>query len=427
MATLLSSLTRQVRRSGANPTRKSAWWTNWNWSRSSTGAQISDETAVGLATFYRGVKLISATIAAFPFHVYEEATDDNAPSKVTSADTYYLRGRPNPEMVRHAMWTRIVADVVRGNGFIWVEKNDIGGVANIYHLERQRVKVGRMDDGRKIYQLDNELPMIDYKEGGEIIHIPNWGDSLVGYDIVKVANDAIALGISAQEYAARFFTQNGVPPGLISTEQELTRAQAKELSDYWHEVGPGDGPTNWHKARVLGRGAKFQATGVDPEKMQLEPLRKFQAGEIATLLGIPPHMLGLVDRTTSWGSGIAELTQGFQMFTLIDPVRLVEQSVDDALLVRELTGRYLKLDMDGLLRGTTLQRYQGYALGYGRWLSTNDIRRDEDMPPVDGGDNVLAAVNMVPLEQLGAMMQEQNARQLMEAVSRMLLPAPKAA
>lgn len=242
--------------------------------------------------------------------------------------------------------------------------------------------------------------MVDYRAGGEIVHIPNWGDSLVGYDIVRVAREAIALGLSAQEYAARTFADGEVPAGVLSTDAMLTPEQADAIADRWHTLRAGI--RNRMRIAVLGGGAKFQPTAFNNEQMQLAELREMEAANIATLLGIPPHMVGLTQRSTSWGSGIAEQTQGFVTYTLDDYIKRIETEVDDSLLVRELTSRFLKFDLGGLLRGTTLQRYQAYALGYGRWLSTNDIRRDEDLPPVDGGDDVLAQVNLVPLDELTA-------------------------
>lgn len=393
----LAEMTRRIRRSGANPTTRTTTWPNWRWSSSSAASNVSDETALTLTAFYRGVSLIASTVAGLPLHIFKE-DEDGTGTRIKTPDTAYLWYEPNNEMTRVTFWERVVADEVRGNAFIWVEKNGLGLPAHIWWIDRRRVRVGRNSDGLKIYELDNEIPMIDYKQGGEVVHIPNWGDGLVGYDIVKLAAHALALGLSAEEYAAQTFANGGIPPGLLTTEQELTPAEAQALSEQWHANRAG--ATNAAKVAVIGKGAKFERTGWEPDKMEREALRKYQAGEIATLLGIAPHMLGLVDRVTSWGSGIAEQGRGFVTYTLNAHTTRIKQAIDGALLVRELTERYCEFDPGGLLRGNLLQQYQAHAIALNRWMTVNEVRKDQNMEPIEGGDVLMQPLNMAPLEEV---------------------------
>jgi len=370
-----------------------------------SGITVSDESALGLTAFFRGVTLISRTLGGLPPQVFQEEVEANGAEgqtlKLKTPETGFLWRRPNPKESRQTFWERIVADEVRGNAFIWVEKHEqTGAPIAIYHIARRRMRVGQLESGQKIYEMDNELPMIDYRDGGEIVHIPNWGEDIIGYDPVKLATEAIALGLSAQEYAARSVVEGGSPPGLLTSDLPLTPEQAKALSARWEESRAG--LSNRLKAAVLGNGAKFQQTSVDPEKMQLESLRKFQSREIATLLGLPPHVLSDVERSTSWGSGIEEQNRNLFQFNFQAHLNAVEQAATDDLLVRELTGRYMRFNVAAMLRGTTLQRNSSHAMAYGRWMTANEIRALEELPPVEGGDDLLAAANMVPADQLAA-------------------------
>lgn len=396
---VLTSTIRRIRRSGSNPAKTG---THWRWGLPWKGStEVSDTSALSLTTFYRGVTLIASTIAGLPIHIFEETDDEHGTDKrIRPRELEWLWRRPNPEMSRVSFWERIVADEVRGNAFIFVEKNANGRPVHLWHIERTRVRVGRTPDGQKVYEIDNELPMIDYAQGGEIVHIPNWGDGMMGYDIVRLASQAIALGISAEEFAARTIEQGDVPPGIISSEQALTKEQALELMAAWKEQGgvKGAGQTTF-----LGNGAKFQQTAIDHEKMQMMELRRFQASDIATLLGIAPHMLGLVERTTSWGTGIAEQGRSFVTYTLNGHIARLRTSIDDSLLVRDLSRRYVEFDPGGLLRGDILQQYQAHAIGWGRFLTTNEIRKDQNLPPVEGGDVLMQPVNMAPLDALETM------------------------
>lgn len=403
---VLDSLTQRARRRGQNPLfgdDSLIGWRFWDM-RSVSGATVTDESALSLTAFYRGVKLIAETIAGLPVHVYERGSDGTS-MPVEDALVGYLTRRPNDEMTRQTVWEHVIADEVRGNGYLWVDSNRNGQPAALWPIDRRRVRPGRTRDGQKVYEVEvpsgEPVVMVDFKMGGEMLHIPNWGvNGLMGFDPVKIAREAIALGLSAEEYAARFFSQDGTPAGVLTSDQPLTPDESDRIAERWQKRQAGT--RNARRIAVLGHGAKFQPVSAEPEKAQMQQLRSFQGEEIARLLGIPPHMLGFTEKVTSWGSGIAEQARGFVVFTLQAHINRVEQAINDALLVRELTGRFVKLDTGGLLRGTTLQRYQAYALGYGRWLTPNDIRRDEDLPPIDGGDVLPAASNLVPIEDLGA-------------------------
>ena len=53
-------------------------------------------------------------------------------------------------------------------------------------------------------------------------------------------------------------------------------------------------------------------------------------------------------------------------------------------------------NMDGLLRGDIRSRYEAYTKGrqWG-WISANDVRKFENLAPIEGGDAYLQPMNMV--------------------------------
>lgn len=410
---VLDSIRRRIRTSGSNlalagrdgswpgfgPIRLVSGPDYWP-ARSFSGVTITDEAALGLSAAYRSIVLIATTAGGQPIHVYEVDGDGNR-NRVEDDATRYLWDRPNPEMTNQTFWETVIGHEVMGDAFLFIVKNRREQPLELWYIEPWRVRTGRTSEGRKVYEVDNEYVLVDFADGGEVIHVPNWGrDSLRGISPIKVANSAISLGISAQEYAERFFSQDSTPRGVLTSDQVLSPEQADALSARWTRLNSG--PANAHRTAVLGAGAKFQAVSVSPEDAQLLEERRFQLAEIARLFGVPPHMLGDTERSTSWGTGIEEQTRGFLTFTLQAHINRFEQAINYALLRRAETRRYVRFDMTGLLRPNALQQAQLHALGYGRWLTPNDIRRDLDLPPVEGGDELLAAQNLVPLDQLSA-------------------------
>jgi len=407
MTTIFNAITQSIRKSGPNPAKDPPKMSGYLGTY--TGAKVNEDGALTLSAFMAGVRLISTTVAGFPLHVYQSGGTDGVDERYYGNDVAFVTD-PNPEQTRQEFLERVVGDEVLGDGFIYVEKwEDTGLPRHLWHVERRRMQVGRTKAGLKAYLMDGKVAMIDYAQGGEIVHVPNWGRGIRGFDLVKGAANAIALGLTAEEYASQATSDGAIPPGMLNTQDVLDEAEAEKVAASFTKSVRTAGKT---KALVaVLSGATFQPLSVDPEKMQLESLRKFQANDMATIHGAPPHMIGLVEKVSSWGTGVAEQTRGFVTFTADSHMKRFEQAYTKHLLVKELTGRYCKFDPDGLMRGTTLQRYQAHALGYSRWLTANEIRRDENLPPVDGGDTLFVQSGQVPVDEINRMVAAEQAAQ----------------
>jgi HK97 family phage portal protein len=150
---------------------------------------------------------------------------------------------------------------------------------------------------------------------------------------------------------------------------------------------------------------KYQQIGIPPEEAQFLETRKFQINEIARMYRIPPHMVGDLEKSSF--SNIEQQSLEFVKYTLDPWVVRWEQALQKALLLPQEKNEYfIKLNVDGLLRGDYASRMNGYAVGrQNGWLSANDIREMEDQNPIpeeDGGDLYLVNGSMTKLADAGA-------------------------
>ena len=151
---------------------------------------------------------------------------------------------------------------------------------------------------------------------------------------------------------------------------------------------------------VLEEGMKYQQIGIPPEEAQFLETRKFQINEIARLYRIPPHMVGDLEKSSF--SNIEQQSLEFVKYTLDPWVIRWEQALMRSLLLPEEKKKYfIKLNVDGLLRGDYQSRMNGYATArQNGWMSANDIREMEDLNPIpeeEGGNLYLVNGNMVRL------------------------------
>ncbi|TCL60568.1 HK97 family phage portal protein [Kineothrix alysoides] len=388
--------------------------------RTTSGKPVNERTAMQTTAVYACVRILSETLASLPLHVY--AYKDSGGKELVYSHPLYniLHDEPNPEMTsfvfRETMMSHLL---IWGNAYAQIIRNGSGRVLGLYPLLPDKMDVERDDKGRLYYiyaRQSNENP--NFKRHGDIVlqqedvlHIPGLGfDGLVGYSPIAMAKNAVGITLACEEYGASFFA-NGANPGGVLEHPGVLKDPSK-VRESWNAVYQG--ANNAHKVAVLEEGMKYQQIGIPPEEAQFLETRKFQINEIARLYRIPPHMVGDLEKSSF--SNIEQQSLEFVKYTLDPWVIRWEQSLQKALLLSGEKGKYfIKLNVDGLLRGDYESRMNGYATGrQNGWLSSNDIREMEDMNPIpeeEGGNQYLINGNMCKLKDAGLFAGKQSEKQ----------------
>lgn len=379
--------------------------------RTTSGKPVNERTAMQTTAVYACVRILAEAVASLPLHVYEYQ-DDGGKKLVHDHPLYYLlHDEPNPEMTSFVFRETLMSHLlIWGNAYAQIIRNEAGRVLGLYPLLPDKMEVQRDDKGNIYYvysRNSDENPM--FKEYGniklkaeDVLHIPGLGfDGLIGYSPIAMAKNAVGMTLACEEYGASFFA-NGANPGGVLEHPGVLKDPSK-VRESWNSVYRG--VSNAHKIAVLEEGMKYQQIGIPPEEAQFLETRKFQINEIARLYRIPPHMVGDLDKSSF--SNIEQQSLEFVKYTLDPWVIRWEQSLQRSLLLPGEKGKYfIKLNVDGLLRGDYQSRMNGYAVGrQNGWFSANDIREMEDMNPIpdeEGGNLYLINGAMTKLADAGA-------------------------
>jgi HK97 family phage portal protein len=261
-------------------------------------------------------------------------------------------------------------------------------------LNPSKVEIRKNKVGEVVYiNQDENKPL----SKNEIIHIPDVvrPGEIRGISRVIALKDNFGLALALESYAARFFGQGATTQGLIEFPGNLTPEQAKQLVDGFDARHRGFRKA--HKTGVLSGGAKYVNTSVENDKAQFIDSRRMAVEDVARAFNIPPHLLGLPGTNTY--SSVEQNNIAFVTHTLRPIVQKLE-SAFTPLMTNEPGGStaFIKFTLDGLLRGDANSRFSAYSVGLqAGYLTINDIRRLEDLPPVQGGEIIrvpLANVNI---------------------------------
>ena len=376
--------------------------------KSISGKTVNEFSAMQNSAVYACVRILSESIAALPLHVYEYK--NGGKERVPNHPLYYLlHDAPNDEMTSFQFRECSMAHLLLwGNSYAQILRNHLDNITGLYPLRPDRTSVERDDNGEIVYRYtpttgENQhmkKPTQITLSRRDVLHIPALGfDGLIGYSPIAMARNAIGVSIACEEFGAKFFENGAKPSGVLKVPHVLKDPQ--KLSDSWQSAYGGE---NAGRIAVLEEGVDYQQISIPPNDAQFLDTRKFQLNEIARIFRVPPHMLADLERATF--SNVEHLSLEFVKFSLSPWVVRWEQALNKALFRPAERGRFfVKLSVDGLLRGDYETRMRGYATAIQQGImSVNEVRELEDMNPIsadEGGDLHLINGNMTKLNQAG--------------------------
>ena len=351
-----------------------------------SGVNISEFTAMRAAAVWRCISLIAGSIAECPLNVWEGKRGDKIDRK--AIDTPWITD-PNPEVTWYEfLETSIVHDLLWGNAY-WLPVLTNGGdkIAQIWTLPPWQTWVSRSQSaskgipGAKTYHVavNEGLTLSD----AQVVHFPGIGyDGIRGLSPIAHARQTIGLGVAAEQYGARLFGSGSLMSGIVSTDQKMTPEQAETMKARWRDKVAGLQKS--HEVIVMDAGLKWTPIGIPPNEAQFLETREFAIEEVCRLYGVPPHLAMQLDKTSSWGRGIAEQSLSFVRYTLSGWMERYAQRITKRLLTK---GQYAEFDVTPLIQGDQVARYSSYNQAVGaHWLSPNEVRGMEGRPRVEPAD-----------------------------------------
>ncbi|WIM56110.1 phage portal protein [Pantoea anthophila] len=372
------------------------FWQEWM-GMSTSGKVVSADKAIRLSAVWACVRLLSESVSTLPLKIYERQSDGSRKPAIQHPAYQVLCRRPNLEMTPSRFMLMLVASIcLRGNGF--VEKKMIGNkLVSLVPLLPQNMVVKRLDNGslQYTYTESNSQRVIPPKN---IMHIRGFGlDGVCGMMPMMTGRDVIGAAMAVEESAAKIFENGLQSSGFLSAETALDKDQRERLRGYMQAF---TGSRNAGKIMVLEGGLKYQNVTMNPEAAQMLESRAFSIEEICRWFRVPPFMVGHADKQSSWASSVEGMNLQFLTNTLRPLLVNIEQEISRCLLDGD-EDLFAEFSVEGLLRADSAGRsaYYTTALQNG-WMSRNDVRRLENMPPIEGGDLYTVQLNLTPLEDL---------------------------
>lgn len=367
--------------------------------QSYSGVNVTEDKAIRVAAVFSCIRVLSSTMAALPLHLQISEGEDT--KKAKDHPLYeLLHILPNEEMVAFNHRQMIMSAIcLRGTSYNEYARDGRGQVREIVPLmgdmqvsrnaQTERLIYEHFDGHKnKVITADKMWRITGYTDNG-----------ITGKTPLGIARDTIGNAIASSQFGGNLFKNGTKLSGILSVVQKLNKEQRKEVIDGWNESYQGI--SNTGKTGLLHNGATFTPMSMTANDAQFIETMKFQRSEIAGIFGVPPHMIGDLDKATF--SNIEHQGISYVIHSCMPHLVNFEQSVyRDLLTPSERKIYQAKFNVDGLLRGDSKSRADFYkALFNMGALEIDDIRKLENMNPVEGGDNRYMQINMGKIDESG--------------------------
>lgn len=363
----------------------------------------NDAAVLGLAAAWACVNLLAGTIASLPLMVYRTVAGrrDVAPDHSLYR---VLHDSPNADQTSLDYWEFISACLeLKGNGFSEIERRNDGSVIALdVPIAPDFIQVRRLESGALEYRVTTNGRQRTVPQD-RMLHIRGFGGSpLGGLSTLAFGRAAFASALAVERAASQTFRQGARSVGAFMSDKDLKAEQMRDAREavterYLEAVSQG-------RPLVLNGGFTWHALSINPDDAQMLESRNFSVEEVCRFFGVPPHMVGHTQNSTSWGTGLEQQTLGFQKFTLRRRLKRIEQALEKQLLTAKdrAEGVTIEFNLEGLLRADSAARaaFYGKMTGIGA-MTINEVRAFENLPPVEGGDVPRLQMQNVPITDAG--------------------------
>ena len=360
-------------------------------------APVNFDTAMQLSAVWACSRLLTETISALPVHFYDVRGGARTPE--TQSDVAQVfHGKVNRYQTRQEFFETYALNLVM-TGNAYAVKQYMGNrLVGLLPLMTSQVETQLLQDGSIVHFHYHDQGVTAYA-ADSIWHSKLFGNGIIGLSPLAYARNSFGIGLASESRVANIYKNGGKPTGVLMIDKVLNKDQRDQIRSEFKELREG----NSDRLMVLEAAMKYEPVSMSPQDIQLLESRRFQIEDIARFFGVPSVLINDTSGSTTWGSGIHEIVQGFYKLNLRPYLERMESSIIQNLVRPERRERTaVEFDLDALLRADMGARFDAWQKGINAAMVTpNEARARENLDPVQGGDQLLINGNMVPISQAG--------------------------
>lgn len=351
-----------------------------------------------LSTVYRCVDLISDSVSVLPLKTYK-LDKEGFKSEYKEHPAYYLLDlEPNEDMTRFVFFKVLMVSVLlTGNGYAYIERDGKLNVHQLIYIPSEKVSIEWITDKRGIMRKRYRVTgFTNLVEPRDMIHVLNFSyDGIMGVSTLTHARQTIDIATSSEESAAGFFKSGGAISGVLTVEgARMNDEQKDQIYQTWYERME----KHPNGIAVLEGNMRYQPIKISPQDQQLLESRLFNVSDICRFFSVSP--VKAFDLSKSSYSTVEATQLQYLTDTVLSVISKIELEINRKLFLPSERGMVIaEFDTSAILRTDKKAQAEYWKnMFYTGGATPNEIRRENNLPRKDNGDNAFVPVNVQTLD-----------------------------
>lgn len=356
------------------------------------------------ANLHAVVSFLADSVSQLPLKVYSRSGENDRQRDRESVAAKLLY-RPNADQTAYEFWNATVTELLlMGVSTVWVLPDTESQSG--YQL-RLIPKEWIMDSERKTNYAPDSIRIMT-NTGGEFIDIPR--TEFVQFRMYSPGNPggyqsplaALRQTLNEQIQADKFRTEIWTSSGRFNAY--LTRpANVQPWSDEQRKAfvtafreGWGKGGSNAGKVPLLEDGMEIKPYQFNAKEAQYAETKQLSREDVAAAYHVNPSLIW--HTTTQTYASAKDNARALYADCLGPTLQMLQQRVNAFLLpmVGADPSLYVEFDLTEKLKGSFEERASILQASVGGpWMTRNEARADNNLPPVDGGDELITPLNVI--------------------------------
>lgn len=362
---------------------------------SGTGRPISHEGILTLSAVYRAVAIKAGLISSLPFQVFKKSDKGRILLSDKDHPTARLLSKaPNNKMNKVIYMDRALRHFeLLGNHYAYIQRDNLGQAIqfNLEHPNQVEVIETRSTLTYKVKGIEGLVPASD------MIHVPNMGDDCIGKSVIGYMRDDASLMFDIRGYGESFFGRGGKPAGLLIPKAPVTNPQRAETKQSFQEAKKSGGDV------AMPFGWEYKEISVPPAEAEWVVSNGFTISTVARWFGVPTQKLG--DSAVKY-SNVEFMGIEFLQDTM-SPIasKFEAEYTNKAFQLDKEEDLYAEINLDAYLRADSVTKAEQYSKYVQNGIkSPNEIRKYNNDPEKEGGDDLFMQSGTVPITMLKQML-----------------------
>lgn len=328
----------------------------------------TDRDPRALEVVYRATFIYETSMRQLSLDVWRGST------LLAPGDVPPILRRPNIDMSRAAFNAETVQSLAqRGNAYWLIKRSGPHAheILNVELLDPLRVHAWK-DGDRTRYAYDGR----DLRRS-DLIHLKltHQPGEVLGLGPIQACMSTIRSALDTRTLADNWQTAPGTGRGILSTDQDISDAQATKYGAQIREKLTAE-----NGIAVLGKNLTYSPLRLTPAELQFLESQEADALKLARLFGLSQRQA----MTAVAGSALtySNIESEKQLY-LTDTFMAYLTEIEDAYTQLAPTGQTCRFNADAFLRPDTKTRYEAHQVGIASgFLTVDEVREIEGLPPL---------------------------------------------